>query len=193
MLIRVVLPTFQVCEPPGLTVNIPDLLVGLHIEVTDPATGWCAKCFLKIRVETTQSTCGRVGDLVALVNAPGAIGGMVLPVKVVQDRVKAGRKPVLLVQSNGLLDRLIADDVAMCQILSNDPGAWLVLLLNFVTIFILGVGRCRGMRASNVVDRLSGLDTDRRGAELSVIQEPSSLRGAMSGDTLVRLGPSTQL
>lgn len=43
-----------------------------------------------------------------------------------------------LVQTDGLLDGLVADDVAVGQVLCNDSRAWLVFLLKMVAGFVSG-------------------------------------------------------
>ena len=79
---------------------------------------------------------------------------------------------MLLVQFNGTLGSLIADNIAMGQVLSNDAGSWLLLLGDLITVALcLG-----GKMASVILLRASGagnLDVGR--TELSVVEEESSL------------------
>lgn len=83
---------------------------------------------------------------------------------------------MLLVQIDGTLSSLVADDIAMSQILSNDAGSWLLLLSDLIAITLSLL--C--IVASIILARASGTgDLDVSGTKLGVVEEESSLRGGL--------------
>lgn len=82
---------------------------------------------------------------------------------------------MLLVQLDGALERYVANDVAVRQVLGKDARAGLHLLGNFVVIVALS----SEVRA--IVFRIAGGagDCDVVGAELCVVEEESRLHGSL--------------
>lgn len=159
--------------------DVAHLLVALDVELADSATGRGVERLLKIRVETAPAADGLVADLVALVEPLGALRGVVLLVEVVQDGGEARGDAVLAVQSDGLLERLVAEDVAVRQVLGHDARARLVLLREVVLVLVRGLGGAGGIGAGDVVEVVRRRDVHGGGAQLGVVQEQSGLRGAV--------------
>jgi hypothetical protein len=67
------------------------------------------------------------------------------------------------------------------QVLGNDAGTGLVLLLNVIVVLVLSFRSTGSVGASNVVDTVGGFYVDSSGPELSVVEEESSLRSAAVG------------
>jgi hypothetical protein len=67
---------------------------------------------------------------------------------------------VLLVERDGLLDGLVANGVAVCEVLGDDARARLVLLLEVVVVLVFGFGGRGAVRACEVVDALSSFNVD---------------------------------
>lgn len=103
-------------------------------------------------MEAAPAVDGLVADLVVLVELLGLVEGVVLLVEVLQGGGEARGEAVLLVQRDGLLDRLVADDVAVRQVLGDDARARLVLLLDVVVVLVLGFGRAGDPRAGDVLE-----------------------------------------
>jgi hypothetical protein len=73
---------------------------------------------------------------------------------------------MLLVQIDGPLSGLVADDITMSQVLSNDAGSWLLLLSDLIAITLSLCGKV----ASIILVRASGAgDLDVGRAKLSVV------------------------
>jgi hypothetical protein len=83
---------------------------------------------------------------------------------------------MLLVQVDGTLSGLIADNITVSKVLSNDAGSWLLLLSDLIAITL----SLACVVASVVLVRASGarnLDVSR--SELGVVEEESSLRRSL--------------
>ena len=79
---------------------------------------------------------------------------------------------MLVVELDGALQRRVADDVAVCEILGEDTAAGLLLLCDLVRV-ALGIGSDMGIVIGRGV--ASGGDADMGGAELGAVQEQSCL------------------
>jgi hypothetical protein len=141
-------------------VNVAHLLIGLDIEFTQLLTRGRAKGLLKVTVQSAPATRRLISDLVALVKSLCAICGTSLLVKVAQGACKARGEPVLLVERDSLLDGLIADCVAVREVLGDDARARLVLLLQVVVVLIFGFPGRGAVGACELVDALGGFDVD---------------------------------
>lgn len=169
------LPSLQIGQTPRLVVDIPDLLITLHVERSHPLSRRRIESFLKVRVQTTPAGLGFISDAIAGVNPSGSVGGLVLAVEVRESGGEAGRETVLVVERDGLLDRTVADDVAVGKVLSDNARARLVFLGDVVVV--LGFVARSGFAAGNVVKVVGARDMDLGGAKLGVIEEESSLGG----------------
>lgn len=100
---------------------------------------------------------------------------MVLAVKVGESIGEAIRDAMLVVQSYGALNGVVADDVAVSEIFSDDTGTWFVFLGDVALIAVRIVRRRR--LAGKIFKIGRARDLDLRAAELSVVQEQSGLCG----------------
>lgn len=114
-----------------------------------------------------------MGDAVALVGGPGAVGGVVLAVELVELVEEACAHAMLVVQLDGALDGGVADHVALRQVLSNDARSRLLLLCDLVRVTV-GVGGDGGVGVVRGGTRC-GSHGDVRGAQLGVVEEQSGL------------------
>ena len=83
---------------------------------------------------------------------------------------------MLLIQINGTLSCLIANDIAVCEILSNDTGSRFLFLGDLIAITL---SLCGIVAAIILVGAGGGGDLDMSGAELGVVKEQSSLCGSL--------------
>lgn len=181
------LSTLQIGQTSGLGVDVAHLLVGLDVEVANLTASRGAERLLKVGVETLPAAGGLVGDLVALIESLGTLCSLVLLVEVGQGSGEAVGDAVLLVQGDGLLDRLVADYIAMCKVFGNDSRAWLVLLVQLVVVLVLGVTGAGGLGTSNVVEAVGCSDVYSRRTKLSVVEEKSSLSSTVSRRVSIRV------
>lgn len=82
---------------------------------------------------------GLGGDTVGLVRRLGLLGGLVLVVEVLERGQEAAGDTVLVVKVERALRSLVADNVAVGEVLGDDTGAGLLLLGNLVAV-LLAVG-----------------------------------------------------
>lgn len=169
------LPALQIGQAASLIVNVADLLVRLDVELSHLPTGRRVECLLEVRVQTAPVVHSLVGDLVLLVKTLGPVGGTVLFVEVGKSGREARGEAVLVVQRDGLLDRLVADHIAVSQILSDDAGSRLVLLINVVLVLILGFGGAGHVRTRNLINSVCRFDMHGRRSQLRVVEKKSSL------------------
>lgn len=158
--------------------DVANLLISLGVEVPQFLARGSAHGLLKVAVETAPAAGSLVAELVAFVESLGAVRSAGLLVKVAEDAGEAGREAVLLVNGNGPLDSLVADRVAVGEVLCEDARAGLVFLLEVVLVLVFGVRGGGALRAGHVVDGLSGLDGYDGGAELGLVEEEGGLCSA---------------
>lgn len=103
----------QVCQSPGFSMDILDLLGPVGIKFDNLATGRGVASLLKVGAEATEEFVGTLGDAVALVRGAGTVGGVVLLVKILNGAEETVRHAVLGVEVDGPLDGSVSDDVAM--------------------------------------------------------------------------------
>lgn len=165
--------------------DITDLLIGLCVKLTQLAAGGVLESLLEVRVQTAPASESLVGDLVALVDALGALGGVVLLVEVAQGGGEPRGEAMLLVQGDGLLDGIVTHHVPVRQILGDNAGPRLVFLGDVVLVFLLGAGG-GGLLAGELVDVGGGLDVDGGAAQLGLVEEQGGLSSAVSCKVSVR-------
>jgi hypothetical protein len=158
----------------GLVVNVEDLLLALLVELAETLTGGRAGSLLEVGAQALPSLVGLVGDAVLLVHGLGALGGVVLLVEVLQGLCEAVADTVLLVHLDGALHDLIAQDVAMGEILGDNARARLVLLRDVIV-----VGVASGLTAGCLIERLSRGDVDLSRAQLGVVEQEGCLGGSL--------------
>lgn len=132
--------------------DVPHLLVGLDIEVTELLPGRRAESLLEVRMKPPPASGSLVADLVTLIESPYTIGGVVLLVEVGQGRGEFSGHAVLLVEGDCLLEGLVAQRVAMGEVLSDDSRAGLIFLWNVAFVWNLGIST--GFAAGDVVEGL---------------------------------------
>lgn len=160
--------------------NIAHLLIGLGVKVPQlPARG-SVEGLLEVVVQTTPASGRFVAELVVLVQTASTVRGMVLLVEGRQSAGEARREPVLVVQGNGLLDGIVAEGVAVGQVLSYNARTGLVLLLEVVVVLVLGLSGAGGLLAGDVVEALGSLDVHERGTKLGVVEEKSGLSSTIA-------------
>lgn len=176
------LAALQVCKSASLGVNILHLLVGLGVKVPQlPARG-SVEGLLEVVVQITPASGRLVAELVVLVQTTSTVRGVVLLVEGGQSAGEARREPVLVVQSDGLLDGSVAEGVAVGQVLSYNARTGLVLLLEVVVVLVLGLSGAGGLVAGDVVKGLGRLDVHEGGTKLGVVEEESGLSSTIAGD-----------
>lgn len=126
------LPTLQIRQPSRLIMDIPHLLITLQIEIPHLLPRRCAQGLLKVRTKSAQATCSLIGDAVATIDVLGLISGVELGVEVVQRVPETRGEAVLLVEGDGLLDRMVADHVAVREVFGDYARAGLVFLFYVV-------------------------------------------------------------
>jgi hypothetical protein len=141
-------------------VNVAHLLIGLDIEFAQFLTRGRAQGLLKVTVQSAPAARCLISDLVALIKSLCAICGTSLLVKVAQGACEARGEPVLLVERDGLLDSLVADCIAVCEVLGDDARARLVLLLEVVVVLVFGFRGRGAVGACELVDALGSFDVD---------------------------------
>lgn len=125
--------------------DIPNLLISLDVEIPNFLTRGRSKGLFEIRAQPTPPAGCSFGDARALTQSPGAVGRMELAIEIRERGCELVGKAVLLVDRDGLLDCVVADHVALCEVFGKDAGAWLILLLEVVVILVFGLGCCAGL------------------------------------------------
>lgn len=156
--------------------DITDLLIRLHVEVAQLLAGGVLERLLEVRVQTAPARDSPVGDLVALVQALGALGGVELLVEVGERGGESRGEPMLLVQGDGFLDRVVAHHISLGEVLGDDAGARLVFLGD--VFFLLLGGGGAGLFAGEIVNLGGGFDMDGGAAQLGLVEEESCLCGS---------------
>ncbi len=126
------LTALHVGQTTSLSVNVTDLLIALSVEGCKFLTGRGTEGLLEIRAQLHPAGLDSLGDTVVGIHILGLLGGVIFAIKILESIGETLGDTVLLVQSEGTLDGLVTDRVAVRQILCNDAGAWLILLLKIV-------------------------------------------------------------
>lgn len=161
--------------------NIAHLLISLRIEVSQLLTRRRTQRLLEVMVQPAPSGRRLIADLVALVDAARAVGRMVLGVEVGEGAREPRREAVLLVKGDGLLDRPVADHVPVREILGDDARARLVLLGDFVAVFVFGGGFGGAASGGEVLEGGGRLDVDFGRTKLGVVEEEGGFGGTVFG------------
>lgn len=146
--------------------HLLDVLGAVFVKPDNLLAGRVIARLLKVRVEPGEEVVGALRDAVVLVGSLGAVCRVVLAVQLVQGVEEAAGDVVLLVELQGALDGRVADDVAVREVLGDDPGARLLLLGDFIRVALV-VG-------DNFLVGISGRgagDGDVVGAQLGVVQQ----------------------
>ena len=134
---NVVLASLEVGKVAGLVVNVEDLLAALVVEVSELLAGGSAEGLLEVRVQARPGSDTLVSDTILLVNALSLCGSLVLGIELLEGRGEASADTVLLIESKSALNGLVADGVAMGEVLGNDTRAGLVFLRDSVSGVLL--------------------------------------------------------
>lgn len=129
---------------------VPHLLVTLCVEAYQLLARRSAKGLLEVGVQASPRSVSLVCDPVACIQALRTIRCLVLAVKLLKGVGEASGDPVLIVKRDGALDGIIADHVAVGQVLGNNARTRLVFLRDIVYIAGGIVSSC--VRASNVIE-----------------------------------------
>ena len=100
--------------------NIANLLVTLSIEVRQLLPSWCAQSFLEVAMETLPSLSSLVSDSITGIDAFCFIGCLVFGIELGQSIREARGDAMLVVQGYGALDGIVANDVAVGQVLGDN-------------------------------------------------------------------------
>ena len=128
--VDIVLAGLEVGKVTSLIVNVENLLATLIIESSELLAGRGTESLLEVRVQTGPGSGTLVRNTVLGIEALCLLGGLVLAVECLESRGKAGTDTVLLVEGEGALNGVVADGVSVCEVLSDDARARLVLLGN---------------------------------------------------------------
>ena len=161
----------------SLGVNIDNLLVALLIEASQLLTGGSTESLFEISAQAAPASDCLLRHTKLGIGSLCLLGGLVLAIESVEGGDEASTDAVLVIESNGLFDGLVADDIAVGQIFGNNAGARLVLLIDVLSGVLVG-GASR-LVASNLVERGSRRDVNLCSSELGVIQQESSLRSSL--------------
>jgi hypothetical protein len=101
---------------------------------------------------------------------------LVLGIELLKGGGEASADTVLLIESKGAFNGLVADGVAVGKVLCNNARAGLVVLTKVLGVlfgsFLVG---SRKLSTGELIERSSGGDVDLVGTELGVVEEKSSL------------------
>jgi len=166
----------QLCQASRLVVDVQNLLLGLGVEVDKLLASWGTSSLLVVGSQAREEGAGLLGNTVGLVDRLGLVGGMVLLIKVVESGKEAAGNSVLAVKLNGTLDSLVANDVAVSKVFSDDTAAGLLLLCDLVAVTL----RVFGVVAAIVLVGARGADNlDLGRSELGVVEQEGSLGSSL--------------
>lgn len=114
--------------------NIANLLVALGVESGQLLSGGSVDGLFEIRAQSRPSAASLLGDTIAGVDTLGAVGGLYLAVEALEGGREAIRDAMLVIEGNGALDGIVADGVAVSEILGDDASARLVLLRDVILV-----------------------------------------------------------
>jgi hypothetical protein len=174
--VNIVLARLEVGEVAGLVVDIKDLLAALVVEVSELLASRGTHGLFEVGVQTRPGSDALVSDTVLLVEALGLCRGLVLGIELLESGGEAGADTVLLVKSKSTLNGLVADGVAVGEVLSDDTRAGLVFLRDVVRRLVIG---SRELAASELVERGGSGDVNLVRTKLGVVKEKSSLGGRL--------------
>lgn len=172
--VDVLLSALKVGQMTSLVVDVEDLLVSGLVEASQLLASRGADSLLEVGVQAAPASVGLVGDTILGVDGLCLLSCLVLAVESLQGVGEAAADTVLVIESNCSLDGLIADDVAVCEVLGDDTGTGLVLLFDVAVSSGL-ICRADRLATGNLVKGSCGGNVDLSGAKLCVVQEKSSL------------------
>lgn len=172
--VDVLLSALKVGQMTSLVVDVEDLLVSGLVEASQLLASRSTDSLLEVGVQAAPASVGLVGDTILGVDGLCLLGCLVLAVESLQGVGEAAADTVLVVKGNCSLDGLIADDVAVCEVLGDDAGTGLIFLVD-VTVSSWLIGRANRLATGNLVEGSCGGNVDLSGAKLCVVQEKSSL------------------
>lgn len=173
---NIVLARLEVGKVAGLVVDVKDLLATLVVEVSELLASGGTHGLLEVGVQARPGSNALVSDTVLLVEALGLCRGLVLGIELLESGGEAGADTVLLVKSKSTLNGLVADGVAVGEVLSDDTRAGLVFLRDVVRRLVIG---SRELAASELVERGGSGDVNLVRTKLGVVKEKSSLGGRL--------------
>lgn len=171
------LAALHVGQTACLGVDVTDLLVALSVKGKQALTGWGTESLLKVRVQATPPGHRFLGDTVVGIDILGLLGRLVFAVEVGQSVGETAGDAVLVVESDGALDGVIANHVTLSQILGHDTGARLVLLLDIITFGGAIVAMVGSFAAGHLIETSGAGNLDLRRSELGIVEEKGSLCG----------------
>ena len=130
------LSTLQVSQATCFCVDILDFLVSLGIEIGQFLSSGGSQGLLEITANSSPAGGGLVGDSVTGIDSLGFIRSFELCIEVGQRIREPCGNSVLIVKCYGPLNRCVRENISLGKILCNDAGTWLVVLGNFVVMFM---------------------------------------------------------
>lgn len=162
--------------------DVSHLFLALGVETDHLLARRRLQRLLEVGAQSTPARIGLVRDTVASVDGTSLVRGLELAIEV-RERIREPiRDAVLVVELDRTLNRLVADDVAMSEILGDDARARLVFLLD---VALLGRVSTLGWVVrggfGDVVKAVRAADLNLSRPKLSIVQEKSRFGRAVSG------------
>lgn len=171
--VNVLLSALKVGQVTSLVVYVKNLLVALLVECPQLLTSRGANSLLEVRVQAAPTGGSLLGHAILGVNSLCLLGRLVLAIEVVESRHETIADAVLVVKSNGLSDGLVADDVTVSEVFSDDARARLVLLCNVISSRF--IGRAGSVGTGDLVKCSCRGNMDLSGTELRVVKQKGRL------------------
>ena len=169
------LATLHVGQTACFGVDVTDLLVALRVKCKETLTGGGAEGLLEVRVQALPPGLDLLRDPVVGIDALGLLGRLVLVVEVGESVGEAAGDAVLVVESDGFLDGLVADHVPLRQILGHDTRARLILLLNVLAFGGTIIAMLSSLASGQLVETSRAGDLHLRRSELGVVEKEGRL------------------
>lgn len=152
--------------------NILDLSGRLGIEVDELLASWGICGFLVVGGQSSKEGVGPSSHSIGVVDRSSLVGGMVFRVDVGQSLNKAVGYSVLLIELDGTLDGLVANNITVGKIFGDNAAAWFLFLGDLVAVAL----SLLFVMTSIIFATASGAgDVNLCGTKLSVIEEQGSL------------------
>lgn len=148
--------------------DIAHLLIGLNIKVAQLLARGGLQGLLEVRAQAAPAIGCLSGDLIVVIDALGALGGIVLLIEVGERGREAVRDTVLLVQRDRLHDGIVAHYVPVRQVLCDDARSGLVFLRDVLLFPGLGL-RVGDMGSAYFFDVVGCFNVNGRSAQLGLV------------------------
>ena len=178
---RRLLLLLQIRKTKRLSVNIHDLLLALAVELHNLLARRGTEGLLEVGAQSAPARGRTVSDAIRGIERASLVRGLGLAVEVGERLREAVRDAVLVVEVDRSVESLVAEDVAVGEVLGDDAGARLVLLLDLVGVLAVGVTAVGGLggAAGDLVDAVGRGHLYLGGAQLGVVEEEGGLGGAV--------------